>query len=305
MEITWISIAILSAAGIGLVNIIDSHLISKRMPNTRSYLLVVSPIILSSALLFAFIYPLPAGLSFWHLMVAVASGLLRAISVIILLYTLRREEVSRVVPVVSIYPVFVAIMAVPLLGETLNYLQGMAITIVVVGVIIISVKKRTSGNKNRLGVTFILLLGSSLLLAMADVASKYTLDNSHISFWNMYWISIITLSVILILVSLRYSVLKELANIVNPRSVVILVIVNETLVIVSAIMLFWAMERGPVSLVSTLASTRPVFVLIYAIILSRFLPGILLEKSLGRGIMVVRITATVMIAGGIAIIYLV
>ena len=154
MEVAWISIAILSAAGIGLVNIFDSHLISKRMPSTRSYLLVVSPVILLSALLFAFLFPLPAGLSAWHLMVAVASGLLRAISVIILLYSLRREEVSRVVPVVSIYPVFVVIMAVPLLGETLNYLQGVAIAIVVAGVVIISLRKRTSGSKNRLGATF-------------------------------------------------------------------------------------------------------------------------------------------------------
>jgi uncharacterized membrane protein len=305
MEVAWISVAILSAAGIGLVNIFDSHLISKRMPSTRSYLLVVTPIILFSALLIAFIFPLPAGLSSWHLLVAAVSGLLRAISVIILLYSLRREEVSRVVPVIGIYPIFVAIMAVPLLDETLNYLQGIAIAIVVAGVVIISVKKKTTTNKNRLGTTFFLLLGSSLLLAMADVASKYVLDHSDISFWNMYWISIITLAVILMLVSLRYSVIKELASIVNPRSAIMLVLVNETLVIASAIMLFWAMERGPVSLVSTIASTRPVFVVIYALILSRFLPGILLEKGLGGGILVVRLAATAMIAGGIAIIYLV
>ena len=303
MEVAWISIAILSAAGIGLVNIFDSHLISKRMPSTRSYLLVVSPVILLSALLFAFLFPLPAGLSSWHLMVAVASGLLRATSVIILLYSLRREEVSRAVPVISIYPVFVAIMAVPILGETLNYLQGVAIAIVVAGVVIISVKKRTSGSKNRLGATFYMLLGSSLLLAMADIASKYALD--YISFRNMYWVSILSLVAILLLVSLRYSVIKELVNIVNPRSALVLVVVNETLVIASAIMLFWAMERGPVSMVSTIASTRPVFVLIYALILSRFLPGLLLEKDLGRGVLAVRIIATAMIAGGIAIIYLV
>jgi len=302
MEVAWISVAILSAAGIGLVNIFDSHLISKRMPSTRSYLLVVSPVILLSALLFAFIRPLPADLSSWHLMVAVASGLLRAISVIILLYSLRREEVSRAVPVVSIYPVFVAITAVPILGETLNYLQGLAIAIVVAGVVIISLKKRTSGSKNRLGATFYLLLGSSLLLAMADIASKYALD--YISFWHMYWVSILSLVVILLLISLRRSVIKELANIVNPRSALMLVIVNETLVIASAIMLFWAMERGPVSLVSTIASTRPVFVLIYALILSRFLPGVLLERDLGRGVLAVRLAATAMIAGGIAIIYL-
>lgn len=303
MEVAWISVAILSAAGLGLVNIFDSHLISKRMPDIRVYFLVISPIILLPALLFALLFPVPTGLSAWQLLVAVASGLLRAASVIILLYSLRREEVSRAVPVVSIYPVFVAIMAVPLLGETLDYLQGLAIAIVVVGVVIISIKKNKSGSKSRLGATFFLLLGSSILLAVADVASKYALE--YISFWNMYWVSILTLSVVLLLISLRHSIIKELAKIVNPRSAITLVIINETLVIVSAIMLFWAMEKGPVSLVSTIVSTRPVFVVIYALILSRFLPNLLLERDIGRGVLAVRLAATAMIAGGIAIIYLV
>ncbi len=303
MEVAWIGIAILSAASLGLVNIFDSHLISKRMPGFKAFLLVVSPFVLVFGLIFAFIFPLPAGLSTWQLMVAISSGLLRAISVIILLYSLRREEVSRVVPVVSIYPVFVAIMAVPLLGETLSYLQGMAIAIVVAGVVIISVKKRTDSSKNRLGTTFFLLLGSSLLLAMADVVGKYALD--YISFWNMYWMSMLSLAVIFLLVSVRYSVIKELAHIVNPRSALMLLTINETLAVASSIMLFWAMERGPVSLVSTIASTRPVFVIIYALILSRFLPGVLLEKDLDRGVLAVRLVAIAMIAGGIMIIYLV
>jgi drug/metabolite transporter (DMT)-like permease len=303
MEVAWISVAIISAAGIGLVSIIDSHLIAKKMPSTRSYLLVVSPIIFLSALIIAFIFPLSKDLSFWHMMVAVGAGLLRAASVIILLYSLRKVEVSRAVPIVSIYPIFVAIMAVPLLGETLNYQQGIAIGIVVAGVVIISAKKREGDSRKRLGVTFLLLLGASILLAMADVTSKYVLE--YISFWNMYWISIFALVVMLLIISLRYSTVKELVRIENPRSVFTLVVFNEALVIASAIMLFWAMERGPVSLVSTIASTRPVFVLIYALILSRLLPGILLEKDLSKRELALRLVATTMIAGGIAIIYLV
>ncbi|UCE97383.1 MAG: EamA family transporter [Dehalococcoidia bacterium] len=303
MEGIWISIAILSAASIALVSIFDSHLISKRMPSTRSYLLIVSPIIMVSAIIIAFLFPLPTNVSFWHLVVAVISGLLRAVSVIILLYTLRREEVSRAVPVVSIYPVFVAIMAVPLLGETLNYLQGLAIAIVVFGVAIISIKKRTGNSTNWLGKTFFLLLSSSLLLASADVGSKYALE--HFSFWNMYWISILCIATMLLVISLRKSVIKELTQIVRPRTALMLVVANEMLVVASAIMMFWAMERGPVSLVSTLTSTRPLFVVIYVLILSRFLPNLLFEGDLGRGVMLVRLVATAMIAGGIAIIYLV
>jgi len=129
MEVAWISIAISSAAAMGLVNIFDSHLISKRMPSLRAFLLPVGLITLVLGLIFLCLFPLPGNLSTWPLVVAVASGLLRTASVAILLYTLKREEVSRVVPVVSIYPVFVVIMAVPLLGETLNYLQGYTVIV--------------------------------------------------------------------------------------------------------------------------------------------------------------------------------
>ena len=193
-------------------------------------------------------------------------------------------------------------MAVPLLGETLNYLQGLAIAIVVAGVVIISIKRSPNSHKGRLGTTFFLLLFSSLLLAAADVTGKYALD--YISFWNIYWINILSLSAIFLLVSLRRRVFRELATLKTLRSVMALVVVNESLVIVSSLMLFWAMERGPVSLVSTIASTRPVFVVIYAFILSRFLPGFLMEGEAGRGALVIRLLSAAMIAGGIAIIYI-
>ena len=86
-------------------------------------------------------------------------------------------------------------------------------------------------------------------------------------------------------------------------SALTLVAVNETLVMIGAVLLFWAMERGPVSLVSTIISSRSIFVVIYALILSRVSP-IFLEWHYGRGMLALRLIAITMIVGGIAIIYL-
>lgn len=303
MEVAWISIAISSAAALGLVNILDSHLISKRMPSLRAFLLPVGLLTLVIGLIFLCLFPLPGNLSTWPLVVAVASGLLRAASVTIMLYTLKREEVSRVVPVVSIYPVFVVIMAVPLLGETLNYLQWLAIAIVVAGAVMVSIKRRPGNPANWLGSTFFLLLGSSLLMALSDVASKYALSYISFSFWNMYWVSAFCVSGIFLLISLRRHVVKELANIKRPRPIVLLVLVGETLVVAGAILLFWAIERGPVSLVSTIAGTRPIFVVIYALILNRFWPAFLFLQP-GRAALVLKLAAISLIVGGITIIYI-
>jgi len=58
-----------------------------------------------------------------------------------------------------------------------------------------------------------------------------------------------------------------------------------------------------VSLVSTIISSRPIFVLTYALILNRVLPTFL-EWQPGRRMLALRLIATAMIVSGIAIIHL-
>ena len=300
--IDWVSIAVLSTVILGLVSILDSHLISKRLPSLSAFLLPVALMTLVYGIVFSFLFPLPEDLGSWPLTIAVASAILRISSIIILLYTLKREEVSRVIPVVSTYPIFVAIMAIPLLAETLGYLQWTAIIIVVAGAVMVSVKRSPGGSTSWMGATFLLLSGSSLLMAVADVTSKYALG--YISSWNIYWISILTTSIIFLLISLRPRVIRELTNIKQPASTLTLLVFNEVLAMTGIAMMFWAMKLGPVSLVSAITSSRPIFVIIYALILSRIRPMFLLEGKSGRGVLAVRFIATAMIAGGIAIIYL-
>ncbi|MBE9483035.1 MAG: hypothetical protein IMY88_05070 [Chloroflexi bacterium] len=87
------------------------------------------------------------------------------------------------------------------------------------------------------------------------------------------------------------------------KSIIPILAFNESLAVVGAMLLFWAMERGPVSLVSTIISSRPIFVIMYAFILSRISP-MFLEWQPGRVMLALRLLAITMIVGGIAIIYL-
>jgi len=301
MPVDWVSVAVLSALVLGMVNIIDSHLISRRLPSFRAYMLLMGCVVLALGLILIYLFPLPKGLGAWPLMVAIASGILRTTSLAILLYTLKREEVSRVIPVVNTYPVFVAIMAIPLLGEMLDYRQWLAIIIVVAGVVMVSVRRSQGNSMTWLGKTFFLLFGSSLLMAMADVAAKYAL--MHVSSWNMYCITHFCISGIFLLIALRPQVLRELNNSKKSISSIIIVIVNEILAVIGVVLLFSAMQRGPVSLVSTIFSSRPIFVFIYAFIISRVSPTSL-EWEYGKGVLALRLIAIIMIVGGIVIIYL-
>jgi len=301
MPVDWVSIAMFGTASIGLVNIIDSHLISRRMPSFRAFLLPVAVVTLTYALIVFYLFPLPEDIGIWPLAVAVTSGTLRASAITILLYTLKREEVSRVIPVASTYPVFVAIMAVLLLGETLNYLQWIAIIIVVAGAVIISYRWSAGGSTTWQGALFFLLIGSSLLMAVAHITAKYALN--YVSFWNMYCIGAFCMSGFFFLISLRPHILHELGNMKQRNLSLTSITLNEILVMIGVVLLYWAMERGPVSLVSTIISSRPIFVVIFALILSRVSPT-LLEWHYGKGMLALRLIAITMIVGGIAIIYL-
>jgi len=300
--VNWASMAVLSAAIMGMVSVLDSHLLSRRMPSLRALLLPAGVLHLCYGLVTLAIFPLPAGVGIWPVLAAAASGILRTIAVILMFNILTREEVSRVVPVVYTYPVLVAIMAVPLLGETLGYLQWLAILVVVAGAVIISAEKRPPRVTGSVGRPFLLLFVSSLCIALGDVASKYALNT--ISFWNGFSLAAICMSVIFLLFSLRPEVLRSLRDMPRRNSSLGLLLFNESIAPVGIVCVFWAIKQGPVSLVSTIVGSRPIFVAVYSLILGRFLPDFLI-KSTGKGVLIVRLVATAMIVSGIAIIYLV
>jgi len=298
--VNWVNTAILSAAFMAGVNILDSHLVSKRMPSLRAFLLPVSAVHLIYAFLLFTLFPLPEGTDTWPVLAAVVSGVLRTAAAIIMLDSLKREEVSRVVPIVYAYPIFVAIMAVPLLGESLGWLEWLAIVIVVSGAVMVSMGQSPSGSIVWHG-KLLLLFGCGLLFAMADIASKYAL--AYISFWNMFCISAFCMSSIFLLVSIRPGIIRQLISMEQKSSAIGLLVLDETLVVIGIVLSFWALERGPVSLVATIAGSRPMFVLIFTIVLSRLLPTFL-KWHFSKRMLALRLVATAMVVGGITIIQL-
>jgi len=299
--VTWANTAILSAAILGVVAIIDSHLLSKRMPSFRAYLLPVGIIHLIYSLICFSLFSFPEDIGIMPVVATVVSSILRAGAVYIMLYSLMVEEVSRVVPVISTYPIFVGIMAMPLLGESLHYLEWLAIIIIVVGAIMISAQQSPSGTTTWSVKPLLFFFGSSLLFALADISSKYALG--YVSFWNMFTVSEFCMSGIFLLPSIRLQSLRQLNYMKQRNSAIGLLTFNEILSPIGILLSIWALQRGPVSLVSTIVSSRPMFVVIFAFILSRISPGFL-NWNPGKGRLGLRLIATAMIVGGITIIQL-
>lgn len=286
----------MAAAGI-----LESHIISKRMPGLRVLLIPAGVMAIVWGAILLILFPLPQGLGVIPFLITVLSGLLRGLASWLVLHILRTKEVSRVIPVVDTNPVFVAILAVLLLGETLGNLQWAAIMVVVLGAVLISSKLVSRDSGAGFARALVLPLIASLLLATANITSKYALE--HVSYWNMMTVGALIMGGLALIVSLRPIYLRQLRTINRPILTAGLLFLLNSLAIVSMVLMFWAIQRGPVSLVSAIIGVRPAFVFVYAVILGRT-SSVLLEQRMGWQTMVLRFGAIAMMVGGLMMIHL-
>jgi uncharacterized membrane protein len=301
MTINWVYIAILSAAALATVNVIDSHLLSHRMPSLKSFIIPVSIIYITIGVVFSFLFPLQPANTI-HLAAAVISALLRAFALYPMLELFRKEEVAVVIPVLYAYPIFVAILAIPILGESLTVLEWLAVLMVVAGAIMISIKKTTPDGSSKWNFKVLAILsGCAIMLALSDISAKYALDS--ISSENLFWMSSICMALVFLALGLRPSSWKQLLSMARLKGTLAIITSNEILALTGIMLSFSAIKLGPVSLVSTVFSTRPLFVVIASFIISRLYPSFLNWQN--PRLIYIRVLAVLMIVGGIAIINIV
>ena len=299
--VIWIISALSSAISYTIVNIIDSHLVSKKMPSLSSVLLPLGIFQLLISLVVLTIFHFPDIMSLTHVLVAFGSGLISGCTIIILLYNLQKGEVSRVVPVVTSAPIFVALLSIPLLGEILGFWQWLAVLLTVAGAVLISLQLNYGMQKARLQKSFFILLGAALMSAMSSIGYKYALES--ISFWNMVSINGICVFVVVLLFTLRKSTLLELKNLKGRNQKLGLIFGNQLIAAAAGTFVFIAISNGPVALVSTITNIRPLFIFVFSLIISRFYPNFI-NEHLNRRTIIVKLIGIVMITGGVAIISL-
>jgi uncharacterized membrane protein len=295
----WISAALGTAILVAIANIIDSHVLSKKMPGLSSFLVPLAVMQFIIAAVFFVAFPFPAGIHLPHLLAAFGAALCNAFSLIITLNCLKQGEVSRVIPVTSSSPIFVALLSMPLLGEVLNYWQWLAVVITVYGAVLVSLHHDGTGEKTRLQKSFFLLLFAALLTAVSSIGYKYALET--MTSWNMVSINAIFVVVIVLVISLRKATLLELKHLPQRTRTFGLIACSQTVVYIGVTLSFIAIANGPVALVSTIMNIRPAFVFLFSLLLSLRYPNFLNER-LDKRTILYKVFGIVLITGGVAII---
>ena len=297
MTASYIWVALLSASIFGLVTVLDKRLASYNMPSLPAFYMGVILSLISYATISLAQTGIPENAPFDRLIAAGASGLCWGGALAMMFWGYKLEEASRASAIIHTFPVFVAVLAVVFLGEDLVAGQWIAIMLVVAGAFTISVSGSRSGTIFRLNRAFPILIGASFFTALGLFTGKYALEELPV--WFVFSLRSYGMAVIFVSLWRPGAFGQLLVALRSWRTLLLLFLAEFSLAPLAVMLNVTAINLGPVSLVSTITATRPLFVFIYGTLLST--PTFpLLEEPLAPRTLAVKLVAIVMIVGGIA-----
>ena len=291
----WVILALASAACFGVVSVIDKRLLDHHLPGVSVLYLWIALVLSFYSGLTLLLTGLPLDAPRDGLVMALVSGLAVGIGLALMFAGLKLEEATRAIAITQTNPIFVAILAVFFLGETLVPTQWGAIGLVVLGTMLISL--RTFPNRRLLLPTrgTPLLLGSALGLGVGFFAAKYALES--LSIWPVFALQQLGVVLVFALFA-RPRVWRQLASVLRERNSLLLMLLGEGVLPIIAIILgLAASDLGPISLVAAVLGTRPIFVFIISTILSTARWG-LMEESLTRQALGLKLASIALIVAG-------
>ena len=293
----WVLYALGSAITFSLASTLDKVLLQKYIPSSRVFIILVGFVQLLLALI---VLPLASftGYGADDAAIAIGSGLVTGAYLILLFWAISLQDVSRVVPVASTYPIFVAILAQLFLGEELGVLAwtGICVTVAGVGLMSFGPTARASDMGKGQTMVFALLVTASLLFGLTQIMSKVVADDMDV--WTLLMWRMLGAAAVCIALLVRTQVVPDIMRALrNPSAVGLLLLTEGALVLVGMVFTLEAIYNGPVSLASTVMATRPLFVFGLGIVLSMGASNVLNEPLEGRIIATKLLAIAMMVAG--------
>ena len=233
-------------------------------------------------------------LSFSDFLIALLFGIMFSVAVAVYYKAVQYEEISRIIILNQIQPIFVLFLAFVFLGDILtpNHLIGF-LCLLGAGIIVSYRKEKFSMSK-----AFYLMLISNFLFAIAIVSSKHVF--SVTSFWSAFlWLRLTSFSALfaLFLPSIRRQFVNTFKNM---RTKIKSLLFFKMLIDFSGfIFLGYAVMNGPISLVNALSSSiQPLIVFLLALAISFYFPK-LIKEEINKTAILVKIIALVLVMVGI------
>ena len=293
----WIFLALAAAFTLAVISLFDKRLLDHHLPSPAVLILwFIVPELAYTAGALA-LTGIPRDAAALMVLTALASGVGFGGGYCLLIAGLKVDEASRSVAITQIYPIFVALLSVLFLEERLTSGQWAAIGLVVLGAVLVSLPGGVNGLAalKPTRATPALLL-SGLLLGVSFFAAKVALGET--SFATVFIYQQVGM-VLVFLFFVRPRLCRQLWTAVRRRNTLTLLLGGEgALPLVYLVGGLQAANLGPISLVSALIATTPLFVFLLATLLSLGRRR-LLEETVTGPALALKFTAIGMIALGV------
>ena len=295
---TWVLLSLCSTVSFTVISALDKILIQRFVPNPRTFIVMVG---FTQFILAVVVLPWVewSGYSGGEATIGVVSGLASGGYLVLMFWVMGTQDVSRVIPVTSTYPIFVAILAQVFLGESIGLLAWGGVIVTVGGAALMSLgpTARTSDRGRGERLAFALLIVSSIGFGLSQVLSKVVADDMGV--WTLFFWRALGNGAACVVFTIRPSGIADLIDTLRrPVSVGLILFTEGALVFVALWFLLAAIYAGPVSLVSTVMATRPLFVFVLGVLLSIGVTNIL-NEPLERKILTIKVVAIAMTVGGV------
>jgi uncharacterized membrane protein len=270
---TWLLFAVLAAFLWALTNIIDKIVLSRLIKQPMTPVIMVGTL----GLVAAGIVTVTVGVepfSPTETLLALLAGVGYTLMCVCYSKAVQIEEVSKIVPLFALSPLFVAITAGVMLHEVFSIAKYIGIAIILIGAITLSVQHIRSFKFNK---AFWLMVGAAASITVTEIASKYLLGFHH--YWSVF--AFTRIGTFLAIIPIFWFYKDELISLFHLKQFKTLgfMSLSEILNLVALLSIVVASSIGYVTLVNAATQVQPFIVLTLTVLMSLLMPHVLKEEQ--------------------------
>ena len=267
----WILLPLVSSLLMASVNVVDKFFVLEGDDNLdyKSFCLYSGGM---QILIFSFLFTFdPINLNELfksHSLIAILSGVFFGLSLIFLVKAMDIEEISRVEPIYLIHTILVPVIGLFFLSENLSFVKYLGIIFIFISSIFASIrwdKNIKSINKSAI---YSLILGG-VFFAIASILIKYSIDKKIFSDFQILSLRALGLyfaAGMPFMNKVNISSLKIFFN--HKRRGAALFVFETIFPLLSMYLIVISLNRIEVSIVNSLNGSRPIFTIIFSLLLA-------------------------------------
>lgn len=304
----WIWLILATVVIWVIVNIADKHIVTDELKDPSLCAVVYGAIAFIFYSIIGFSFKIGFAMPISAKLAAFGAGIALNLGTLFYYSALKQGEVSRVIPLFNIGPLFVLLLATLFLNEIFTPVRYLAIGLLVAGGWLISIKKINKKNKNKsrnkrkerisLMPALLFVLIGALMYAFRSILVRYATFQT-IFIQLLPWLGLGMMTVAVISFTIHHPRIRRKLQI---RGIEHLVVIN-VISVLTLIIFIRAIAIAPaVSFVIAFAAGIQGFlVFISAVLLSKFKPKIV-HEPLTRRIILMKIIAIVLLTAGVILI---